>query len=602
MAYQVLARKWRPQRFADVLGQSHITRTLQNAIEQNRVGHGYLFVGPRGIGKTTSARIFAKALNCPTPTVDADGGIEPCCSCSTCAEIAAGNCLDVLEIDGASHNKVEDIRELREGVQYAPTNGRKYKIYIIDEVHMLTTQAWNALLKTLEEPPPHVKFLFATTEAHKVLATIVSRCQRFDLKPIDVPTIVERLRQISVDEKIHVDEEALTLIARAAEGGMRDAQSIFDQMISFCGGLDESQRIRQSDVVEVFGLSSSHELQQLTQAMLANDATGLLEAIHALADKGRDLERLYADVLGYLRNVMIFQLSKDPARIVDLSETERAQVSELATGSRAVIQRLIDGLMDDDGGVRLTLNKRLYIEATLLRVMRDAHAVRIDDLLAQLQALQQAGKLDNLPPAPPVQQMATAPPAAPAPAAPPEPPVEKPIVEEKAVSLEAPAEVPKPEVVAAVPEAPVPPTAPAAAVAPPREQPVQPTQSTPPEATQSEPQISFDDVRTARDYWLDLLAQDEDGAQTLDEIATPVSFDGSILMLSANQEPGAQARQQAQALGDAHDPVIQVEWSVEAPVKRRKTSSAEAWEAVEQNPFVQSVCELFGGRVVDVRG
>ena len=237
MAYQVLARKWRPQTFAEVVGQEHISRTLRNAIIQNRIGHAYLFVGSRGIGKTTTARIFAKALNCAN---NVDG--EPCCQCQSCREVAAGTSMDVIEIDGASHNKVEHIRDIRENVQYTPVNG-KYKIYIIDEVHMLTPQAWNALLKTLEEPPEHVKFLFATTEPHKVLPTIISRCQRFDLKRISVPLIVQRLRQIADGEHIHVEDNALAAIARAADGGMRDAQSIFDQMIAFCGGLAEGELI-----------------------------------------------------------------------------------------------------------------------------------------------------------------------------------------------------------------------------------------------------------------------------------------------------------------------------------------------------------------------
>ena len=230
MAYQVLARKWRPQTFAEVVGQEHIARTLKNAIQAQRIGHAYLFVGSRGIGKTTSARIFAKALNC----TDLQNG-EPCCKCENCREIAAGNSLDVLEIDGASHNGVDDMRAIRDQVQYPPTKC-KYKIYIIDEVHMLSAGAWNALLKTLEEPPPYVKFLFATTEPHKVLPTIISRCQRFDLRRIPVPLIADRLRQIADAEKIYVEDSALAAIARAADGGMRDAQSIFDQMIAFCGG------------------------------------------------------------------------------------------------------------------------------------------------------------------------------------------------------------------------------------------------------------------------------------------------------------------------------------------------------------------------------
>src|SRR6266446_9718708 len=215
--YQVLARKWRPQQFDDVVGQEHVTTTLKNAIGQNRLAHAYLFVGPRGIGKTSTARIFAKALNCvkgPTAT--------PCDKCDNCLEITGGRSLDVLEIDGASNNGVEQVRELRDTVRYAPARGR-FKIYIIDEVHMLTTQAFNALLKTLEEPPSHVKFIFATTEAQKIPLTILSRCQRFDFAGIGTPRIVQRLREIVASEKMQADDEALELIARRAAGSMRDS-------------------------------------------------------------------------------------------------------------------------------------------------------------------------------------------------------------------------------------------------------------------------------------------------------------------------------------------------------------------------------------------
>ena len=229
MAYEVLARKWRPQQFDDVVGQEHVTQTLKNAITSERVAHAYLFVGPRGVGKTSTARIFAKALNCekgPTAT--------PCDKCDSCREITAGNSLDVLEIDAASNTGVDNVRDLRENVRYAPARG-PFKIYIIDEVHMLSVAAFNALLKTLEEPPAHVKFIFATTEPQKVPATILSRCQRFDLRRISMSDIVERLSEIAEAEKIEIDEDALLAIARGAEGGLRDAESALDQFIAFRG-------------------------------------------------------------------------------------------------------------------------------------------------------------------------------------------------------------------------------------------------------------------------------------------------------------------------------------------------------------------------------
>ena len=252
MPYEVLARRWRPQQFDDVVGQSHVTQTLGNAIASGRLAHAYLLVGPRGIGKTSIARILAKALNCAKgPTV------TPCDTCDSCTEIMAGRSLDVMEIDGASNNGVEQVRDLRESVKYAPMRGA-FKVYIIDEVHMLSASAFNALLKTLEEPPPHVKFVFATTEPEKILPTIISRCQRFDLRRIPLALIVERLRLIAKDEKIAVDEEALLAIARGAEGGLRDAESALDQLIAFKG-----KTISEADVLSVFGLVSRAVLEDL---------------------------------------------------------------------------------------------------------------------------------------------------------------------------------------------------------------------------------------------------------------------------------------------------------------------------------------------------
>lgn len=382
MAYQVLARKWRPQKFADVVGQEHISRTLRNAIVQNRIGHAYLFVGSRGIGKTTSARIFAKALNCEHPQ---DG--EPCCECQSCREIAEGNSLDVIEIDGASHNKVEDIRDIRDNCQFAPVHGR-FKIYIIDEVHMLTNQAWNALLKTLEEPPAHVKFLFATTEPHKILPTIISRCQRFDLKRISVPLIAQRLRQIADGEHVHVEESALTAIARAADGGMRDAQSIFDQIIAFCGGLTEAETIREQDVIDVFGLASGVELREIAAGIFTNDINRAMVVLQALADSGRDLERLFGDLINYVRNIMVACMTKDPGRILEVSETELADLCAIGKALDAkLVQRVLQGLIENERNFQTALNKRIYFEAVLARVMLDAHSVQLDDVMRQLAVL-----------------------------------------------------------------------------------------------------------------------------------------------------------------------------------------------------------------------
>ncbi|MDA1045248.1 MAG: DNA polymerase III subunit gamma/tau, partial [Verrucomicrobia bacterium] len=311
MRYEVLARKWRPQTFEDVVGQEHVTRTLRNAITANRLAHAYLFVGPRGIGKTSIARIFAKSLNCekgPTTT--------PCGECDACKEIAAGTSLDVIEIDGASNNGVDQVRDLRDTVMYAPNRGA-YKIYVIDEVHMLSTAAFNALLKTLEEPPAHVKFIFATTEAHKVLPTVISRCQRFDLRRIPMDQLVERLALISKSEGVTISPDALQAVARGAEGGLRDAESSLDQLIAFCGS-----DITEADVLSVFGLISHRQLEGLVDAILTGDMQKILVMVSELDEAGRDLHRLLVDLMQYFRNLLIILSVGEGAVLADVPDAQ----------------------------------------------------------------------------------------------------------------------------------------------------------------------------------------------------------------------------------------------------------------------------------------
>lgn len=363
--YEVIARKWRPQQFADVVGQDHIVRTLRNAIESGRIAHAYLFVGPRGTGKTSTARIFARALNCdkgPTPT--------PCGECANCRAINSGSSMDVMEIDGASNNSVDQIRDLRDDVRYAPTQGR-FKIYIIDEVHMLSNQAFNALLKTLEEPPAHVKFVFATTEAQKVLPTIVSRCQRFELKPISEDLIAERLALICREEKIDADDEALRAIARLAQGGMRDGQSILDQMIAFCG-----EKISASDVLDVYGLVDRERISALASVVASGDAVKIVEMVDEIAAEGRDLFRVLLDLQEVVREVLL-----DAIR-----NRGRSDRLGIALTTEALV-RLLDELQAGEESVKTGLSEKVNLEVVLLKALEASRARAIDTLIREITAL-----------------------------------------------------------------------------------------------------------------------------------------------------------------------------------------------------------------------
>jgi DNA polymerase-3 subunit gamma/tau len=374
MAYQVIARKYRPQRFADVVGQEHITRTLANTIGQKRIAHAYLFCGPHGTGKTTIARIFAKCLNCTGgPKVDFDDN-DP-----RCAEITEGRSLDVLEIDGASNNGVEQVRELRETCKYAPANS-PFKIYIIDEVHMLSTAAFNALLKTLEEPPAHVKFMFATTDPEKVLPTILSRCQRFDLRRIPAALIVKHLAYIAKLEKIKVDEAALYAIARGAEGALRDAESTLDQLISFCG-----DKIEEPDVLSMFGLAAQGQILGLTKAILAGEIQTALGSLDELAQNGKDLGRLLSDLLNHFRNLLIFQVSRGNLSLLEVSEAEVAALKEQsALANTESLTRILEVLTDSEIRLRDAASKKILLEVTLLKAIEARNTVSLDSVLKQL--------------------------------------------------------------------------------------------------------------------------------------------------------------------------------------------------------------------------
>ncbi|HKJ89538.1 MAG TPA: DNA polymerase III subunit gamma/tau [Oceanipulchritudo sp.] len=364
--YQVIARRWRPKSFSDIVGQDHIVRTLKNAIESGRIAHAYLFVGPRGTGKTSTARVFAKALN-------AEGGprSDPDEASSISEAIMSGSCLDVIEIDGASNNSVEQIRDLREECQYAPAQCT-FKIYIIDEVHMLSSAAFNALLKTLEEPPAHVKFIFATTEAQKLLATIVSRCQRFEFRPISDAVLVERLKQIAEAEAVEVEEGALRSIARLATGGMRDAQSILDQMISFCG-----LKIAESDVLDVYGLVGPDRLAALGEAMAKADYPAIVGLVETFSSEGRDLYRVLLDIERLIREALM-------AAIEGGGTSDRLGT---ALSSESLL-RMLDALQQSETALQKGLSEKVNFEVALLRAVQAGQVRALDNLVRELRGLQ----------------------------------------------------------------------------------------------------------------------------------------------------------------------------------------------------------------------
>ncbi len=422
MSYVVLARKWRPQTFDDLTGQQHVAQTLTHAIERERVPHAMLFTGARGVGKTSSARIVAMALNCaqgPTPS--------PCGVCDACREIQRSQSVDVLEIDGASNRGINEIRELREGVRYAPNRDR-YKIYIIDEVHMLTTEAFNALLKTLEEPPAHVVFIFATTEAHKIPVTILSRCQRFDFRRIPHAEIVSRLRHIVDREEIDVGDDVLGLIARQADGGMRDALSLLDQVIAFAGSSVDADA-----AAEILGAAERRRLFDLTDAIVCRDTDRALGVLAGILAYGVDVAHLAAETVAHLRDLIVVATTSDPRALTALSATEIAQAREqVARTDASTLHRMFEIMAGAAEEISRSAHGEILFEMAMVRMTALEPASSIMALIRRLEALARGA---DLPPTPDGAPPSSAPPSSttpsdtPSPAAPSTPPAASPVAD-----------------------------------------------------------------------------------------------------------------------------------------------------------------------------
>jgi DNA polymerase-3 subunit gamma/tau len=379
MSYLVLARKYRPQTFNRVIEQDHVTRTLSNAISANRVAHAVLFAGPRGTGKTTVARILAKAMNCkagPSPA--------PCNDCRSCREITSGNAVDVFEIDGASNNSVDQIRELRDHIKYMPAHSM-YKIYIIDEVHMLSMQAFNALLKTLEEPPPHVMFIFATTEPQKIPITILSRCQRHDFRRLSLKSMIKHMAYICQEEDFKIPQESLVLIGREATGSMRDALSLLDQVLSCFKDL-----VSHDQVLEILGIIDRKYMFDLCNAILQGDIAVILDALDNCYHRGHDLKKLFANLLEHLRNLLIVKMGQNVDKLVDLPDNELSQMAEQTREVPfAVLNQIFDQLFREETSIRLSSDPKLALEMAFIRLDQMKPALPIDVLIDKLDLLRQ---------------------------------------------------------------------------------------------------------------------------------------------------------------------------------------------------------------------
>ncbi|MDZ7700332.1 MAG: DNA polymerase III subunit gamma/tau [Deltaproteobacteria bacterium] len=377
MPYEVLARKWRPQVFEDVIGQEHVTETLKNALTTSRLAHAYLFSGPRGVGKTSVARIFAKAINC-----DQGPPEVPCNRCAICSEITDGSAVDVQEIDGASNRGIDEIRELRENIRYMPSACR-YRIYIIDEVHMLTLQAFNALLKTLEEPPEHVKFIFATTEAHKVPVTILSRCQRYDFKRIPINLIVDHMAAIAKAEGIDISRPGLAVIAGEAEGSMRDVQSLLDQVISFAG-----QKVTEKDIIQTLGIIDRDILFESSAAIIDGAPDRCLDVVDKIYTYGYDIKDFYRTLMQQFRNLLISLIAPED-HLIDMTRSDLEKLHRQADkAGEERLHFLLNYMINREEDLRFTSHPRLILEATMVKLARTGDLLSFEKILNKLENLE----------------------------------------------------------------------------------------------------------------------------------------------------------------------------------------------------------------------